>query len=180
MKRLRLPTKICTECKKSKLLTEFQKYRKTKTNTIHFRHYCMECQQIKFLGTLRNHAKGTEGIRNYRQLEYFEKATRPRPERCEACNGLPTGKKQNVLSFDHDKETGLFRGWLCNNCNMAIGLLRHDHRILLALAHYLYIKGDYTKGGRFVEMIIRTFAEKEEVDRKSREEPGFGLSQQLA
>lgn len=45
--------------------------------------------------------------------------TRPEPSRCECCDRL-YGK---AMRLDHDHETGLFRGWLCNRCNLAIGLL---------------------------------------------------------
>lgn len=32
-------------------------------------------------------------------------------------------QRGHLLCFDHDHETGVFRGWLCHNCNKAIGLL---------------------------------------------------------
>lgn len=46
--------------------------------------------------------------------------TRPEPSNCECCGGLP-GKKS--MSLDHNHLTGAFRGWLCSNCNTAIGKL---------------------------------------------------------
>lgn len=33
---------------------------------------------------------------------------------CEICN------KRCKLRYDHNHKTGLFRGWLCNNCNMKL------------------------------------------------------------
>ncbi len=44
--------------------------------------------------------------------------TRPKPERCELCGGPPTARS---LHLDHDKKTGVFRGWLCHYCNTALG-----------------------------------------------------------
>jgi hypothetical protein len=44
--------------------------------------------------------------------------TRPRTESCEIC-GAPPGRK--ALALDHDHRTGRFRGWLCLNCNHALG-----------------------------------------------------------
>jgi len=40
-------------------------------------------------------------------------------ETCEIC-GIKPNKQ---LSYDHDHETGKFRGLLCNKCNMALGQL---------------------------------------------------------
>lgn len=39
------------------------------------------------------------------------------PECCEAC-----GRKLVKPNLDHCHLTGLFRGWLCNPCNAALGL----------------------------------------------------------
>ena len=45
---------------------------------------------------------------------------KPRPDYCECC--LEPSAPED-LSFDHDHETGNFRGWLCTNCNTGIGKL---------------------------------------------------------
>ena len=39
--------------------------------------------------------------------------------------------------FDHDHETGAFRGWLCHGCNVALGHFRDDPEILMAAVEYL-------------------------------------------
>jgi hypothetical protein len=41
------------------------------------------------------------------------------------------------LSVDHDHVTGKVRGLLCNNCNMAIGLLADDEQRLRSAADYV-------------------------------------------
>lgn len=48
----------------------------------------------------------------------FADIPRPMPEACECC-GRERGRI--ALRFDHDHQTGAFRGWLCNQCNTGIG-----------------------------------------------------------
>lgn len=43
--------------------------------------------------------------------------TRPCPDKCEICGGT----QEQALSLDHCHETGVFRGWLCNACNLILG-----------------------------------------------------------
>ena len=62
-------------------------------------------------------------MRNYyRKKKGIPPATRPQPERCEnaACGRLLLPGKTHL---DHDHKTGAFRGWLCNRCNLGIGML---------------------------------------------------------
>jgi hypothetical protein len=47
--------------------------------------------------------------------------TRPYPAACEACGRLSTDGRQ--LHVDHCHVTGVFRGWLCSNCNLGLGKL---------------------------------------------------------
>jgi hypothetical protein len=65
-------------------------------------------------------------------------AGRPRPELCEVC-GRPPGKY--ALHFDHDHNTGRFRGWLCHGCNVALGMVNDDPERLRFLAQYLEANG---------------------------------------
>jgi hypothetical protein len=61
-------------------------------------------------------------------------AGRPCPDVCEVC-GNPPGKKR--LAYDHSHQTGAFRGWLCANCNVALGMVRDDINHLRKLIAYL-------------------------------------------
>ena len=63
--------------------------------------------------------------------------TRPEPEACESC-GRRTGK---TLHVDHDHTTGKFRGWLCLQCNCALGLAGDNLEGVLNLAVYLSQRG---------------------------------------
>ena len=63
--------------------------------------------------------------------------TRPEPEACESC-GRPAVK---TLHVDHDHATGKFRGWLCLQCNCALGLAGDNLEGVLNLAVYLSQRG---------------------------------------
>jgi hypothetical protein len=41
------------------------------------------------------------------------------------------------MCFDHDPETHKFRGWICQNCNTAIGKLGDNLTGLMAAVNYL-------------------------------------------
>lgn len=67
----------------------------------------------------------------FRVKKQEEIAARPKPEICEVCgNG---GK----IVFDHCHTSNKFRGWLCNPCNIALGMLEDDPERLEKLLVYL-------------------------------------------
>jgi hypothetical protein len=53
---------------------------------------------------------------------------------CEICGCGPTSKG---FQWDHDHETGKFRGFLCQRCNCALGLFMDDEENLLCAIEYL-------------------------------------------
>ena len=64
-----------------------------------------------------------------------EKAGRRPPACCECCGEpLRGGRGTN---WDHDHETGKFRGWICNGCNCALGYARDSIETLQKLENYL-------------------------------------------
>ena len=56
---------------------------------------------------------------------------RPRPLVCEAC--FQTGK----IVFDHCHATGRFRGWICEGCNVALGMVKECPQRLRRLIEYM-------------------------------------------
>ena len=75
-------------------------------------------------------------IAKLRDRRYPSKATRPAPEFCEACR-TPFAMTTQGSCFDHDHKTGEFRGWLCANCNFAIGYAKDSRDRLQLLINYL-------------------------------------------
>lgn len=72
-----------------------------------------------------------------KSIEKQEKlAGRKKSERCEICGIFEKNLKRS-LCFDHDHETGKFRGWLCWKCNAILGLTKDDYKLLIALSEYI-------------------------------------------
>lgn len=54
--------------------------------------------------------------------------------RCVVCKRKPNSRH---LHLDHNKETGIVRGFLCGTCNVALGMANDSPKILRRLAKYL-------------------------------------------
>jgi len=55
---------------------------------------------------------------------------------CQICR-VPEIECNQRLHMDHDHKTGYFRGFLCNNCNRALGHFKESEEILINALHYL-------------------------------------------
>jgi len=56
---------------------------------------------------------------------------RKRPKTCEICGSI------GRICFDHDHKKGIFRGWICVRCNVALGMVKDNSELLIRLADYL-------------------------------------------
>jgi hypothetical protein len=110
----RLAAGICRVCCKNKISPP----RKTRCDECSLRH--------------RLAAMGLSPEEQQRTTEYFLHFFRGR---CESCGTTDPGKKDWCV--DHDHKTGRFRGILCNRCNVALGMVRDNPTVLLALVQYL-------------------------------------------
>jgi hypothetical protein len=59
-------------------------------------------------------------------------AGRSKPDCCDVCGA--TGRR---IDWDHSHQRGHFRGWLCNRCNAALGMVNDDVNVLRKLIAYL-------------------------------------------
>lgn len=64
-------------------------------------------------------------------------AGRPKPEVCDVCGGKGNYQGKERICFDHCHQTGEFRGWLCDTCNLLLGKARDNPELLRKLADYL-------------------------------------------
>lgn len=86
-------------------------------------------------GTNRIYSKGCTcpdckafGSRYRKQLEGLEDS---HWGTCEIC------KIETTVVWDHDHETGEFRGWVCRNCNHALGCFRDNVALMRRAVKYL-------------------------------------------
>lgn len=63
----------------------------------------------------------------------------PQPDGSHVCAicGKPERVAGRRLARDHDHETGVVRGYLCQRCNMAVGLLGDDPVLAGSMQEYL-------------------------------------------
>lgn len=75
----------------------------------------------------RSYKKNQPSERLRREAE----AARPRPTCCDVCGD------ERRIQLDHCHRRGIFRGWLCGNCNSILGLAYDDPDRLRKLIAYL-------------------------------------------
>lgn len=56
--------------------------------------------------------------------------------KCEIC-GVSENKLKQRLHLDHDHKTGAFKGWLCGQCNVMLGMSGDSELILLRAISYI-------------------------------------------
>jgi len=104
------------------------------------RKICIYCQQRKNLKSFPKHKNMKDGLdtrckrcikKHSRLRNKLSKKAPEKPEVCECC-----GEKKK-LCLDHDHKTHLFRGWICDHCNTAIGRLGDDLMGVTKAMNYL-------------------------------------------
>lgn len=89
-----------------------------------------------FTRKMNNWRKRNPELYKKRLKDFFTKkleklAQREKPSRCDICG------KIGIICFDHCHKTAKFRGWICKNCNFALGLVGDDIKILKKMINYL-------------------------------------------
>lgn len=99
------------------------------------RRYKMNTEKIKDTANAwraKHPTQYKEYYKKWRNETQIKQAGRKRPKRCELCK-----KKDEKLCFDHCHKTKIFRGWLCHQCNSALGFACDSPKLLRKMADYL-------------------------------------------
>lgn len=117
---LQLKLKRCVYCKQEKPISEFPRH------TGHFDNIDTRCRVC-----MKERSKLVARIKKYAP---------PKSEVCDCCGKTEyKGDDRKMVSFvcDHDPVTEKFRGWICNECNVAIGNLGDNIEGLQKAIEYL-------------------------------------------
>lgn len=106
--------KACRICNKRKDKQDFHRMTSEKiiNGRVYKAKYRSECKLCRKKG------QGADSKGGYRLMKQLNMKRPPIGTPCDLC--LSTSQK---LHFDHDHDTGKFRGWLCIKCNTSIGHL---------------------------------------------------------
>jgi len=128
--------RTCTKCGdiegkvKFTLLKKTNSYGKTYTRAI-----CNSCYNQGKLSM--NHAV-RKAFGKGNTTKVIAKNKPPEGTICPVCKApMLHGQKNKSMCFDHDHITHTFRGWICRECNMAIGHLGDTVEGLQAAVDYL-------------------------------------------
>ena len=87
--------------------------------------------------------KQKDRLRKYKKLtgiditlEQLEELESKNNGKCWICGGVNNGRQKN-LHMDHDHNTGKVRGMLCHKCNVVLGLVNDNPKILNTMIQYL-------------------------------------------
>ena len=79
----------------------------------------------------KNPAKSKEIQRRWREKKREFLAGRQKSSQCEICG------MRGRICFDHNHNTGEFRGWICSKCNAVLGLVNDNPKLLQKIIEYL-------------------------------------------
>ena len=132
-------SKRCPRCQETKPLTEFNKRRGDKTSS-----YCRVCsREYKKQWNVGRPPIDIETRRIYWRTHAYG-LTRAEQEalihECAICGSI------EQLCFDHDHNTGEFRGILCRNHNLGVSYFDDDSELLGKAIEYLR-DHEYRSGG---------------------------------
>lgn len=130
-------TKTCSRCRETKPFSDFHRSAAVKDGR---NNYCKLCNTAYMRARYRTMDAPVIRARNLRQnygmtVEDYDAMLEHQDGVCAVCKQLPVGAA--TFQVDHCHATGVVRGILCSNCNLALGLSGDEPDRLRAMAEYL-------------------------------------------
>lgn len=123
----------CTDCNKDKTNVNFIFYKNRvnpKTNLcLYVNKKCSDCRKLYMV----HKKQSTENVKNLNIVRPIPSIENPYP--CDCCNKHIITTK--TIQLDHCHKTGLFRGWLCKECNISMGNLGDNISGILHVIKYM-------------------------------------------
>src|SRR6185437_10342750 len=144
--------RICSDCKKDKLISEYHKWCYGKDD---YRGICKNCTHkrthsyyLRHKETILERSRDDKLTLKNRRLknrfgityEEYQQLLKSQNEVCKICQkkeSTNTRTNNKIRPVDHDHKTKKVRGILCDSCNKGLGNLRDDINLLLAAIEYL-------------------------------------------
>ena len=159
--------RTCTSCKIEKDLEYF--YLRS-NSTYRYRSQCIECVSTTINARRKVlyeedpeayiQAKREKGRRTFRRAgslltsDQYHQLVHEQRDKCKICNRIDSrvrnGRVYNLV-IDHDHATGEFRGVICSNCNIALGLFRDNTEVMQVAIDYLKQSRDDTMLKTYLE-----------------------------
>jgi hypothetical protein len=119
--------KICSYCSKQKNLSEFTRHFKGENSG--YRNQCRTC--------VSDHKKQIDKLKKDNFM--------PENHKCPICNRNEEQLKlkNKIFVCDHNHATGKFRGYLCTDCNVGLGIFEDDVDRIIRAIDYLKKDNDY-------------------------------------
>ena len=110
-------TKVCRDCQSEKPIEQFSINRKFYREDLPDKHYAIRRPSCDSCRSKKRKVSSKD-------KKYY---ARPKVLVCPICNDTVDG---NYARLDHCHSTGVIRGWLCDNCNTALGKLKESKEVL--------------------------------------------------
>ena len=146
-----MKTKVCSKCKKRKLLSKFHKCRKNKDGLHSWCHECYAAWRNVPAHRVRARKRAKEwkkanpdkvrshNLRRYGvTVEQYEQMLKAQKGGCWVCGSTP---KKRRLHVDHSHKSGKIRGLLCHRCNRGLAWFSDKSERLRRAAEYLEQNG---------------------------------------
>lgn len=141
--------KYCPKCKQTKPAECFG----IRGNAKYLKSYCYDCEAVEWRNRRKAYkerypdqmraqqARADLRVNHGITLAQYDEILSAQGGGCAICGAAKPSKHRERLYIDHNHETGVIRGLLCDNCNRGIGHLGEDIERLLKAVEYLRAPG---------------------------------------